>query len=166
MYNDLLNGLYSYVENEYSSKVDGFTYYAVVNNLFFKTISSRPYLISNLSDIILNRNLTRIKTEKSADLCYKIFNDFDIPITEYKLYLAVTVALGAETELILNINDGKLKMTYDKLAKTTNKLLFTMLKIKESEIKVIISDSTKISDTINVDLILEYLISSYSWLQS
>ena len=128
MYNNLLSGLYDFIDLEYKEKISGFTYYAVINILFFRTISSKTYFIDTLSEIMLYRNLTKIKIEKSVESCYKIIKDYDIPITEYQLFLAITVAVGAEAELLLSIKDGKLKMTYDKLGTTINKLLFTMLK--------------------------------------
>lgn len=165
MYNNLLSGLYDFIDLEYKDKVNGFTYYAVINILFFRTISSRSYFIETLSEILFYRNLTKIKIEKSAELCYEIIKDFKIPITEYQLFLAITVAVGAEAELLLSIKDGKLKMTYDKLATTINKLLFTMLKINEKEIKNINEESKKIADNIDVSDILAYLKSKYAWLK-
>jgi len=163
MYNDLLNGLLKYIDNVYMLKTDAFRYYAVLNILFFRTINS--CFIKSLSEIMLNRNLTRIKIEKSTEVYYIKLKEYNLPITEYQLYLAITAAVGAESQLLLSIIDGKLKMTYDKLTSTVNKLVFTMLKISESEIKEINTDSQKIADEINMDKVLEYLKNSFKWLQ-
>ncbi|MGD9567867.1 MAG: TetR/AcrR family transcriptional regulator [Sedimentibacter sp.] len=165
MYNNLLSGLFDFVDFKYKDKVSGLTYYAVLNILFFRTISSRSYFLDTLSEIMLYRNLTRIKIEKSVESSYKIIKDYNIPITEYQLFLAITVAVGAEAELLLSIKDGKLKMTYDKLATTINKLLFTMLKIGEREIKSINEESKVIADNIDINDILDYLKNKYAWLK-
>lgn len=165
MYTDILNGLYNYIDSNYNEKIKGFTYYAVLNILFFRTMTSTSYFIDILSEMTLNRNLTKIKIEKTADSCFRIIENFNIPNTKYQLLLAITVAVGAEAELLISIKDEKIKMTYDKLATTINKLVLTMLKISENDIKNINVDSMKIADNISIDDIIIFLKRNYAWIQ-
>lgn len=165
MYTDILNGLFNFVDNHHDERIKGFTYYAVLNILFFRTMTSKSYFIDILSEMMINRNLTKIKIEKSTDSCYRIIENFNIPINKYKMSLAVTVAVGAEAELLLSIKDKKIKMTYDKLATTINKILFTMLKISEKEIKNINTESKEIADNISIDDIILFLKQNYAWIQ-
>ncbi len=163
MYADILTGLKDFVDCNYLVKINGLTYYATLNILFFRIINSKSYFIDILSEMMMYRTLTKTKIEKSVEICYKIIEDYNIPITKYQLNLALTVAVGAEAELILSIKDKKIKMTYDKLATILNKLLFTMIKINENEIKNINEESIKIANNIKTDDILSYLKRNYAW---
>lgn len=165
MYEDILTSLKIYVDSLYKEKANGFVYYGLLNVLFFRTMSSKTFLMDLLSDMMLYRNLTQIKINKSAEACYSIIENYNIPITEYQLFLAITVAVGAEAELLFSIKEGKIKMTYDKLATTINKLLFTMLKINENEIKSINNKSKDIAENINTDTVYDYIKEKNSWLQ-
>lgn len=166
IYDNILTCLINLVDREYSDKVNGCTYYAVLNILYFRTMSSRPYLTDLLSEMMLSHNLTQIKIEKSVKSCFTIMQKYTIGITEYQLFLATIVASGAEAELLSNIRLKKIKMTYDKLATTINKILFTMLKISENEIKTSNEDALKFADSINIDNVLDYIRENNSWLKN
>lgn len=56
-------------------------------------------------------------------------------------------------------------MTYDKLATTINKLLFTMLKIKDNEIQSINNKSKNIAENINTNAVYDYIKEKNPWLQ-
>ena len=98
-------------------------------------------------------------------MLYEFLKEHGYRDREYPLLLAVTVAVGAEAELVLSINEGKVKMTYDKLAATMNKLLFTMLKISEKEIREIIDRAMEIADSIDINDLLKHLETNIKWLQ-
>ncbi|NLJ57651.1 MAG: TetR/AcrR family transcriptional regulator [Tissierellia bacterium] len=164
MYSDMLNGIHSFIDQENKCKNDAFLYYAVFNIVFFRTISTKEYLIDLLGEIIKYKNLTKLKIEKSTEMLYSFLKGHGFTDKEYHLLLAVTVAVGAESELILSISDGKIKMTYDKLATTINKLLFTMLKINEKETKEINLKALRIADEIDISSIVDYLRTNISWL--
>lgn len=165
MYTDILTGLYDFIDNNHNEKIKGFTYYAVLNILFFRTMTSTSYFIDILSEMTLNRNLTKIKIEKTTDSCYRIIENFNLPITKYQFMLAIIVAVGAEAELLISMKDEKIKMTYDKLATTINKLVLTMLKISEKDIKNINVESVEIANSIRIDDIKIFLKRNYAWIQ-
>lgn len=165
MFSAFLTGLKSYVDINCKEKISGLTYYATLNILFFKIMNENEYFSNMLYEMMMHRTLTRIKIEKSVDICYKIIEDYNMPITRYQLNLAITVAVGAEAELIFSMKENKIKMTYNKLATTINKLLFTMLKITEAEIKKINEEAIKYADNINTDDILIYIRQCNTWVQ-
>ncbi|WP_313370785.1 helix-turn-helix domain-containing protein [Sedimentibacter sp.] len=165
MFSDILTGIKNYLDCNYKDKINGLTYYATLNILFIRTMNSKQYFSDMLYEMMMYRTLTKIKIAKTVDICYIIIKDYNVPITKYQLNLAVIVAVGAEAELIHSMKEKEIKMTYDKLATTLNKLLFTMLKINENEIKITNEESMKIADTINIEDILLYLKQNYSWLQ-
>lgn len=165
MYSDLLNCINEFLSKEENCNSDAFLYYAVFNIVFFRTVSSKKYFIELLAEIVQYRNLTKLKIEKSTEMLYEFLKEHGYRDREYPLLLAVTVAVGAEAELVLSINEGKVKMTYDKLAATMNKLLFTMLKISEKEIREIIDRAMEIADSIDINDLLKHLETNIKWLQ-
>jgi AcrR family transcriptional regulator len=166
IYDNILTSLNNLVDREHSDKINGCTYYAVLNILYFRTMSSRPYLTDLLSEMMLSHNLTQIKIEKSVKSCFRIIQKYKLDITEYQLFLATIVAAGAEAELLSNIRHKKVKMTYDKLATTINKILFTMLKISENDIKISNDEALKFADSINIDNVIDYIKENNSWLEN
>lgn len=166
IYDNILTNLSNFVDREHSNKISGCTYYAVLNILYFRIMSSRPYLTDLLSEMMLSHNLTQIKIEKSVKSCFRIIQKYKLDITEYQLFLATIVAAGAEAELLSNIKHKKIKMTYDKLATTINKILFTMLKISENEIKISNDEALKFADSINIDNVIDYIKENNSWLEN
>lgn len=163
MYSDILNSLYSYVETNYKGKVKGYAYLALLNILFYKTMTFTEESLNFLSEMMSSRELTKVKTEKYVDSYYKIIVDEKIPITRYQMLLALTVAVGAESELLLSIREGKIKMTYEKLATTVNKIMFTMLKVGEIEIKKIDEEVKNITKNIEIEEIISYLKENCKW---
>lgn len=166
IYDNILTSLNNLVNREYSDKINGCTYYAVLNILYFRTMSSRPYLTDLLSEMMLSHNLTQIKIEKSVKSCFSIIQKYKIEVTEYQFFLATIVASGAEAELLSNIRQKKIKMTYDKLATTVNKILFTMLKISDKDIKKSNDDAMKFANNINIDFVLDYIRENNSCLEN
>lgn len=165
LYSDFLNGINDFVDKDERCKNNAFLYYAVFNIIFFRTVQSRKYFIDILDEIVQYRNLTRLKIEKSTQMIYSFIKELEMDINEYHLLLAITVAVGAEAELLLSVNDGRIKMTYDKVATTINKLLLTMLKVSEKEVAKINHEALAINDSIDVEEILQHLKESNSWLQ-
>lgn len=165
MYDSILTSLNNFVDRECSVDIKGCTYYAVLNVLYFRLMSSKTYLADLLSEIMLLHNLTQIKIEKSVKSCFRIIKKYNMQFTEYQLFLATIVATGAEAELLSNIKSRNIKMTYDKLATTVNKLLFTMLKISENDIKKINEEALTIADNIDINSVLDYLKTNNSWLE-
>ena len=163
MYEDILDALYNYVEKNYKDKIKGYTYLALLNILFYKAMTSTNESLNFLSEMMSSRELTKVKIEKYIDSYYKIIENDDIPITKYQMLLALTVAVGAESELLLSIREGKIKMTYDKLATTVNKIMFTMLKVREKDIKKINDKAKEIADTVELKEITSFLIESCKW---
>jgi len=163
MYSDILNSLYSYVEKNYKGKVKGYAYLALLNILFYKTMTFTEESLNFLAEMMSSRELTKVKTEKYVDSYYKIIVDEKIPITRYQMLLALTVAVGAESELLLSIREGKIKMTYEKLATTVNKIMFTMLKVGEIEIKKIDEEVKNITKNIEIEEIISYLKENCKW---
>lgn len=166
MYDNILTTLNNFVDRECIENIRGCTYYAVLNVLYYRIMSSETYLSDLLSEIMVLRNLTQIKIEKSVKSCFRIIKKYKLPFTEYQLFLATIVATGAEAELLSNIKGKNIKMTHDKLATTINKLLFTMLKIGENEIKEINEEALKIADTIAINRVIDYLTENNSWMES
>lgn len=165
MYSDFISGINDFIDRDDRCKGDAFLYYAVFNILFFRTISSRDYLMDTLAEIVQYRNLTRLKIEKSTEMLYEFLKDLSLDFTEYHLLLAITVAVGAEAELLLSVKDGRIKMTYDKVATTINKLLFTMIKINDSTISHINQEALTIVDDINIEEVLNHIVVCSKWLQ-
>lgn len=166
IYDNILTCLNNLVDREHSRSINGCTYYAVLNILYFRLMASRPYLTDLLSEMMLSHNLTQIKIEKSVKSCFRIIQKYKLEITEYQLFLATIVAAGAEAELLSNIRQKKIKMTYDKLATTINKILFTMLKINENEIKTSNEEALKFADNIDIDYVLDYIKANNSWFET
>lgn len=164
MYSDFLSSINGLVDKYDRCKNDPFLFYAVFTILFFRTISSRKFLIETLADIVQYKNLTRLKIEKSTEMLYGFLKKMEFDITEYQLHLAITVAVGAESELVLSVNDGRIKMTYDKIATTINKLLLTMIKISEKEIKEINNEALQIANNIDIGEVLDYIKIHNTWL--
>lgn len=165
MYSDFLNTINDFIGKEARCNNDALLYYGVFNIMFFRTISARDYFIEILNELVEYRNLTKLKIEKSTEMLYAFLKDLEIDITEYQLLLAITVAVGAEAELLLSVSDGRIKMTYDKVATTINKLLFTMLKVDEKEVLMINKQAMEIADNIKVEEIFSNLKVSNKWLQ-
>lgn len=165
MYDSILTTLNNFVDRECIHNIKGCTYYAVLNILYYRIMSSKTYLADLLSEIMILRNLTQVKIEKSVKSCFRIIKKYNLPFTEYQLFLATIVATGAESELLSNIKNKNIKMTYDKLATTINKLLFTMLKISENDIKSINEEALEIANNIDINKVLDYLKANNSWLE-
>ncbi|TJX68126.1 TetR/AcrR family transcriptional regulator [Soehngenia saccharolytica] len=163
MYEDVLDALYNYVEKNYKDEVKGYTYLALLNILFYKTMTSTDESLNFLTEMMSSRELTKVKTEKYIDSYYKIIEYDNLSITRYQMLLALTVAVGAESELLLSIREGKIKMTYEKLATTVNKLLFTMLKVDEAQIKEINEEAKKIANAIKIEEVISHLKENCKW---
>lgn len=136
IYQGLLAGLADFTKREIDTG-NGLVDIATLDILFFRLFSSPPDLLDLLSELIMKDRLTRLKIDQAVALILEIVNSKERPITEYQLRLAVTAAVGAESQLFLSIRDGHLKMTFDKLATTISKLMFTMLKVEEDKIRQI-----------------------------
>lgn len=165
MYSDFLNSINDFIGKEDRCKNNAFLYYALFNIVFFRTVSSRDYFIGTLNELVEYRNLTKVKIEKSTEMLYSFLKELDIDITEYQLLLAITVAVGAEAELLLSVSDGRIKMTYDKVATTINKILLTMLKVSEKDILIINKQALEIADDISIEEVLLHIKKSNKWLQ-
>ncbi len=165
MYSAFLNSINDFIDSKNVCKGDAFLYYATFNIIFFRTVTSREYFIKILNEIVEYRDLTRLKIEKSTEMLYGFLKDLEADMMEYHLLLAITVAVGAEAELLLSVNDGRIKMTYDKVATTINKLLLIILKISEKEIVKINNEALKIADNIDIEEIFHHIRASNKWLE-
>jgi hypothetical protein len=126
-------------------------------------MTSTDESLNFLTEMMSSRELTKVKTEKYIDSYYKIIEYDNLSITRYQMLLALTVAVGAESELLLSIREGKIKMTYEKLATTVNKLLFTMLKVDEAQIKEINEEAKKIANAIKIEEVISHLKENCKW---
>lgn len=165
MYRAILSGLNDFVKEALDPNTDGLVHFAIFNLLFFRTMTGRAYFSDILSEMIFNKNLTRIKITNAVELAGRIIKTHQSPFTDYQLLLAITAAVGAESELLYSIRESRIKMTYDKLVTTINKLLFTMLKVNEDTIKAINAKALDMVKTIDLDSVYEYLETGNNWMQ-
>lgn len=164
IYSSALNGVYDYIEHQSKGKYSGFTYYSVINILLMRLLTGQFFNLDNLSELAGNRGLIQLKIKKLSETAYKIVHDTELPLSQYSVYLAVTASVGAETEMLLSILDGQLKMTFDKLATTTTKLFFTMLKVQDAQIRLINDEALKIVEGMDSEAVYNYIIEQNQWL--
>ncbi len=160
---DLLNGTLQFITESCEMKGGGLVYIAIFDLFYYKVLSAHPYLNRILSDVLSNRSLTKIKIEKTIDFYLKICRDFDIPMSRNDLFLPTAVAIGAEVELLLNIIEETLDMSFDELAETIIKLEFMMLHVHDQQIEDLIAAAKKECEKFDVSRFNQLFQRNYSW---
>lgn len=163
LYADLLNGMLHFLINVSKITESGLVYIAIFDIFYYKVISSHQYLNQLIAEVLSSRSLTKIKIERTMALYQKVCRDFNIPITDKDLFLPTAVAIGAEVELLLNIMDGKLEMSYEELARVIIKLEFLMLKVDDKKIYDLIETAEHICKDIDVNEFNTYFHEQCPW---
>jgi len=144
----------------------GLIYIAIFDLFYYKVLSAHQYLNKTISDVLTSHSLKKIKIEKTMALYQKVCNDFKIPISDKDLFLPTAVAIGAESELLLDIIDGELNMSYDELAETIIKLEFLMLKVDDQKIRELIASAKQVCDRTSAVEFDRYFHEHYQWCQN
>ena len=165
LYADLLSGMLRYLVDVNKIAESGFIYIAIFDLFYYKVISAHQYLNKTIADVLTSHSLKKIKIEKTMALYQKVCSDFKIPISDKDLFLPTAVAIGAESELLLDIMDGELDMSYDELAETIIKLEFLMLRVDDQKIRELIADARQICDKTSVAEFDRYFRDHYPWCQ-
>ncbi len=164
VYSCVLNGVYDYIEERYEGKIQGFTYYSVINMVLLRLFTSKFFDQKHLAELAPNRSLIELKIQRLTETAYKIVHEANMSLARYTVFLAVTASVGAETEMFISILDEKLKMTFDKLAATTTKIFFTMLKVSDSQIRQINEETREIVADIDTEEVYDFIITRNRWL--
>lgn len=165
LYSQYVSQLVNFILEEKKMALDNLTCIATFDILFFKVVASKPYLHNMLKDILSNRNLAKLKIEKTMVIYEKLFYYYEGKANKEQLFIATAVAVGAEVELVLNKMEGKFNFTYDELGETIVKLEFLMLKIDDVISKEVIEKANQIVDKINLAEFEEFFKRNCKWYQ-
>lgn len=158
MYTEFIGDILDFIRDEKKLELDSLTCVAVFDILYYKVIASKKYLLVLLNDVLANRNLTKIKIEKTMDIYEKM-----VHVSNEELFISTAVAIGAEVELLLNMLQGTLRITFNELAEIIIKLEFLMLKIDDQKIGEIISQAKQIGESLKVAEFEEYFKTQCKW---
>lgn len=171
MYTDFIEGITKYLsknnkennKDDNEEEIDGFTIFSMINIIFYRIASSRSFFIRNLVEILSNNNLLNIKINNSLKTCIQMDKDFNMNLTEYQIKLALIAVIGAESQLMINISQGNLKTTYEKMAGMINNMFFTLIKIDDETRSKIKIEAEEKTNNIDIDNIINYMKENYSW---
>lgn len=149
LYNDFLESILSFIMMHYADK-DGFQMMAILNAIYYRIIFSRENLVRIFADILENRDLTKIKIEKTTDVYVKILHAQGVQLPRQDILLSSMVAIGAEVELVLGILEGTLSWSQDVLTEQITRLFMMNLPVPYSEVDQLIQKAHDIAQ--NADL--------------
>lgn len=164
MYHAIIQDLMEYLRDKVDPQ-DGLVEYACLNILFFRLNTFQAPLAELLTEMILNPKLTQVQIDHGVAITRVFVEEVPDDITDYQLLLAMTAAVGAESQLFLSIRQGRLKMSYEKLSTTVTKLFFTMLKIGEERIQIINEAALARVGPITGEEVYEYIRNKNPWMQ-
>lgn len=163
MFEGILEGLFEYL-NTRSRELNGVSFYAALNLLLITLLTSEEGPGSYMLETPEHRATTELKIRKLSDIASRVVEENRLDLPEYPVFLAVAASVGAETELFLNIQLNKARMTYRKLAILGNKIFFTLLKIPEHEIIEINRKAQTAVDGLDLTDLMAYLAGREAWL--
>ena len=159
LYEDFVRGIISYLGSRYSATPSGLSMVALMNMLFYKVLGSDEKYVDCLSDILSTQRLAYMKIRKSVESCLDFVDHTD----EDTLTVAMTVTIGAESQLLYGIQLGTLHMSYAELPAFVERIFLKSLDIGEEESEDIIRCATEECDSINTRDVLDYLIRINDW---
>jgi AcrR family transcriptional regulator len=163
IYKAFVEGLIGFVENRYGHELKGLDFFALLNMLFFKVATSERQYIEILLDVLSNTKLTKYKIDRSMECCLDVLLENGEQEKRSQLLIAITISVGAESQLMLAIEDGSVDMTYRELAITVLHVCLVMMEIDEAETEAIIGRALQKADTIDARAILDYIGQRCAW---
>jgi len=164
LYTDFLDSIFDFTLKRYPRE-EAYQLMAVFNALYYRIIFLREDVIGIFRDILENRDLTRIKIEKTADLYARLLEELDRPAPRAELKLSCMVAIGAEVELVLGMLDGRLSWTRPQLAAQITRLEFMCLPYPQDQINELIGRAASLAEEIDLGLFSEFMAGHCPWFQ-
>lgn len=164
IYKAFVEGLIDFVGNSYGHELKGLDSFALLNMLFFKVATSERKYREILLDVLSNTKLTKYKIDRSMECCLDVLlKDPGEQEKKSQVLIAITISVGAESQLMLAIEDGSVDMTYRELAITVQRLFLTMMQVDDAEIEAIIDRALQKSDKIDARAVLNHIGRRYTW---
>lgn len=113
-YSDFLDCIYNFMESRFRVD-DGNQLLVLMNTLYYRIIFLREDIVNIFRDILADRDLTRMKIEKTAEIsAYIIRTRNQVPDMK-EILVSEMIAIGAEVELVFGMLEGRLDWTPDEL---------------------------------------------------
>lgn len=163
MFEGILEGIFDYLTME-APTLDGFSFYATLNLLLITLLTSEDGPGTYMLESKRSRVTTELLISKLSNIASRVAEERKLDLPEYPVFLAVAASVGAESELYLNIQSNRVKLTYQKVASLGNKIFFTLLKIPENEISGFNRNAQNTVNDIDLENLNAYLTSREAWL--
>ncbi len=133
IYSDFLSVLSGYVKRTKPGQ-DPESTIMMIDKIYYEYIFYDRDMLNILVHILQNRELTKIKVDKTIQIFEKIYLDCEEELDREQLFIAMAAAIGAEVELLLNIFEGRLTMDVDQLMTSVVKIVFMLRGIPIEEV--------------------------------
>lgn len=100
LYTDFLDCIFRFAARHYEGH-GGYTMIGLMNALYYRVIFLHADVMRIFADILQNRELTRMKIDKTTDVYARMLERRGAPLPRETVALAAMVAIGAEVELVL-----------------------------------------------------------------
>lgn len=127
--------------------------------LLYRLLMTRDGLSRMLVDIISNRDLTKEKITETS----KVLDRVALGISYEKIRLALSIAIGAEVELILQKIDGEIDISLDELAKWVSWLVLSVLGFSQADYEKYYQRAIKCADQFDERAFANIMEENTSW---
>ncbi len=164
IYSDFLSVLAGYVKKSRPNQ-DAESTIMMIDKIYYEYIFYDRNMLNILIYILENRELTKIKVDKTIQIFEKIYSDCDEELDREQLFIAMAAAIGAEVELLLNIFEGRLEMGVDQLMSSVVKIIFVLRGIPIQKVDEILLKIQKEFDSTMLKDIEDCLRENCIWYQ-
>lgn len=162
LYVDFLDCLLNYISRQYSDK-DAYQLIALFNALYYRIIFLRDDIVGIFRDILENRDLTRVKIEKTADIYFQLLQKLEAGLPKSDVQLSCLVAIGAEVELVLSILDGRLPWTRAQLCAQITRLEFLNLPCFPPKVAGLIDQAEALAESSDLRVFSDFMAEQCPW---
>lgn len=158
LYSQFYSCLCDAIFEQYSSK-DPMVIVALADLLLNRIFLAHKELKKLLISILRNREMTK---EKINNTCRIIWEH--MPYVDYeKLKLALSIAIGAEVELILQCEDGELSVSTDEISRHVAGLAVFKMGYSDKETEVFFQQALKAAESFNYEDFVERMNDNCTW---
>lgn len=121
-YNQLYNGLYELMLKQYTKEKNADVLITAMAFIYYRLIFSDEAITELIISILKNRQLTRIKVEKTTELYCRVLSQNLVGFSKQEIMTKVVMVIGAETELLLDCFDSFIDMNMEECVNRILKL--------------------------------------------
>ena len=162
LYTDFLDCVFRYAASRYA-EAGGYAMIALVNALYYRIIFLNDDIMRIFADILQNRELTRMKIDKTTDMYERMLRSQGDTLPRGTVALSSMVAIGAEVELVLAILEGRLDWTRRELAGQITRLELLNLPFPQAEAEPLIERAHKLAEQADLEEFSSLMRESCDW---